>query len=56
MAEWETLIHSAETGEVSEALENVHRDKGNSFDAIFVGGGAGGRFGAAYSRPVGGAS
>ena len=53
MAEWEILIHSAETGEVSEALENVHRDKGNSFDVIFVGGGAGGRFGSAYSQARG---
>jgi len=53
MAEWETLIHRAETGEVSEALENVDRDRGNSFDVIFVGGGAGGRFGSAYSQARG---
>jgi 2-oxopropyl-CoM reductase (carboxylating) len=53
MVEWEALIHSAETGEVSEALENVHRDKGNAYDVIFIGGGAGGRFGSAYAQARG---
>jgi dihydrolipoamide dehydrogenase len=53
MGEWESLIHRAECGEVSEALENVHRDKGNAFDVIFVGGGAGGRFGSAYAQARG---
>jgi dihydrolipoamide dehydrogenase len=53
MGEWETLIHEAEIGTVSEALENVDRDKGNAFDVIFVGGGAGGRFGSAYAQARG---
>jgi pyruvate/2-oxoglutarate dehydrogenase complex dihydrolipoamide dehydrogenase (E3) component len=53
MAEWETLIHRAEAGEVSEALENVQRERGNAFDVIFVGGGAGGRFGSAYAQARG---
>jgi dihydrolipoamide dehydrogenase len=53
MGEWESLIHRAECGEVSGALENVHREKGNAFDVIFVGGGAGGRFGSAYAQARG---
>lgn len=53
MAEWETLIHRTEEGEITEALENVDREKGNSFDVIYVGGGAGGRFGSAYAQALG---
>ena len=29
MPEWEVLIHKAEVGEITEALENVHREQGN---------------------------
>lgn len=53
MHEWESLIHRAESGQVSEALENVNRDKGNDYDVIFIGGGAGGRFGSAYAKARG---
>ena len=53
MPEWEKLIHSAELGEVTEALENVDRSLGNEFDVIFIGGGAGGRFGSAYAKARG---
>jgi pyruvate/2-oxoglutarate dehydrogenase complex dihydrolipoamide dehydrogenase (E3) component len=36
------------------ALFNVADDDGREYDAIFLGGGAGGRFGAAYLRALGG--
>jgi dihydrolipoamide dehydrogenase len=52
--EWEKLIHRALTGEVAEPLENVDHDDPTPYDAIFVGGGAGGRFGSAYLRARGG--
>jgi dihydrolipoamide dehydrogenase len=54
MGEWERLIHRAETGEITEPLENVDRDDPTPYDAIFVGGGAGGRFGSAYLQARGG--
>lgn len=53
LGEWEDLIHRAERREVSEPLENVHRHQGSHFDVIFVGGGAGGRFGSAYAQARG---
>jgi len=46
--EWEALIHQAELGEVDEPLVNLNPDDDREYDAIFVGGGAGGRFGSAY--------
>jgi pyruvate/2-oxoglutarate dehydrogenase complex dihydrolipoamide dehydrogenase (E3) component len=54
MAEWEDLIHRAWSGQVGEPLENVDHTNTAPFDAIFVGGGAGGRFGSAYLRAMGG--
>lgn len=54
MHEWETLIHQAELGEVGEPLVNVNPDDDRAYDAIFVGGGAGGRFGSAYLQARGG--
>lgn len=54
MDEWTELIHGAETGEISEPLENVDHDNTSPYDAIFVGGGAGGRFGSAYLQARGG--
>ncbi|HEX3829035.1 MAG TPA: NAD(P)/FAD-dependent oxidoreductase [Sporichthyaceae bacterium] len=53
MGEWEVLIHQAEVGEVSEALEHVHTEKGPHYDVIYVGGGAGGRFGSAFAQARG---
>src|SRR5438128_877340 len=38
----------------SDPIVNVHRDDKRKFDAIFVGGGAGGRFGSGYLRAMGG--
>ncbi len=54
MGEWEELIHRAETGEMAEPLENVDHEDPSPYDAIFVGGGAGGRFGSAYLQARGG--
>lgn len=54
MGEWEQLIHRALTGEVTEPLQNVDRDDTSPYDAIFVGGGAGGRFGSAFLKARGG--
>jgi dihydrolipoamide dehydrogenase len=54
MGEWATLIHRAEVGEIDEPIINVNRADPRPYDAIFVGGGAGGRFGSAYLRALGG--
>lgn len=54
MAEWEDLIHRAEAREVNEPLENVDHEDTRPYDAIFIGGGAGGRFGSAYLKARGG--
>lgn len=52
--EWRTIIDRAETGEIEEPIVNVDRGDRREFDAIFVGGGAGGRFGSAFLRARGG--
>jgi hypothetical protein len=54
MAEWQSLIDRALDGEVTGPILNVNRDDHREYDAIFVGGGAGGRFGSAYLRAQGG--
>jgi pyruvate/2-oxoglutarate dehydrogenase complex dihydrolipoamide dehydrogenase (E3) component len=51
---WRELIDGAEVGEVDEPIVNVDRDDSRAYDAIFIGGGAGGRFGSAYLRALGG--
>ena len=38
----------------SDPIINVHREDTRKFDAIFIGGGAGGRFGSGYLRAMGG--
>ncbi|KWW99063.1 dihydrolipoamide dehydrogenase [Carbonactinospora thermoautotrophica] len=53
-AEWQEVILRAEAGEFDEPIWNVDRGDSREFDAIFVGGGAGGRFGSAYLRARGG--
>lgn len=50
--QWTRLIE--EYMEKSEPIINVHRDDKRKYDAIFVGGGAGGRFGSGYLRALGG--
>ena len=41
-------------GESRTAIFNLHPDDDREFDAIFIGGGAAGRFGSAYLRAMGG--
>lgn len=53
LAEWNTLIEASLADPDSAPLFNVDGDDA-VFDAIFVGGGAGGRFGAAYLKAMGG--
>lgn len=51
-AQWTRLVE--EYMQKSEPIINVHRDDKRKYDAIFVGGGAGGRFGSGYLRALGG--
>ena len=50
--QWRHLI--ADYEKKSEPIYNVRRDDKRKYDAIFVGGGAGGRFGSGYLRARGG--
>jgi pyruvate/2-oxoglutarate dehydrogenase complex dihydrolipoamide dehydrogenase (E3) component len=50
--QWVDLIE--EYMQKSEPIINIHRDDTREFDAIFIGGGAGGRFGSGYLRAMGG--
>ena len=54
LGEWMELIDSSLAGPGSEPLLNLEGDEDPLYDAIFVGGGAGGRFGASYMRAMGG--
>jgi pyruvate/2-oxoglutarate dehydrogenase complex dihydrolipoamide dehydrogenase (E3) component len=57
LAEWNELIESSLADPHSEPILNLERDSDQSdplYDAIFVGGGAGGRFGSAYMKAMGG--
>ena len=54
MAQWRQLIDEAYRGQVTEPIMNVDESRGSHFDAIFVGGGSAGRFGAAVLRSLGG--
>lgn len=54
ISEWRSVIDRAEIGEIDEPIYNVDRHDSRPFDAVFVGGGAGGRFGSAYLRARGG--
>ena len=56
VGEWALLIHEMveHPEDNTEPLWNVDRDSSRPYDAIFVGGGASGRFGAAYLRARGG--
>jgi pyruvate/2-oxoglutarate dehydrogenase complex dihydrolipoamide dehydrogenase (E3) component len=54
LGEWNEIIEHSLADPASEPLENVVGDDDAVYDAIFVGGGAGGRFGAAYMRAMGG--
>ena len=50
--QWVEIINEFE--HKKEPIINVRREDTRKFDAIFVGGGAGGRFGSAYLRAMGG--
>jgi 2-oxopropyl-CoM reductase (carboxylating) len=52
--EWGHRIERLLEGESSAAIFNLHADDDREFDAIFLGGGASGRFGSAYLRAMGG--
>lgn len=53
--EWGVRIEQMlENPETSSAVFNVNEDDQREYDAIFLGGGAGGRFGSAYMRALGG--
>lgn len=54
LEQWYELIESCLRGEVDEPIVNLEDDGRGEFDAVFVGGGAGGRFGAAYLKAMGG--
>ena len=54
MAQWRQLIDEAYRGQVTEPITNIDDSRGSHFDAIFVGGGSAGRFGAAVLRSLGG--
>jgi dihydrolipoamide dehydrogenase len=53
LREWKDLIEARLADPASEPLVNVARDEGG-YDAIFLGGGGAGRFGAAYLKAAGG--
>lgn len=50
--QWRQIIDEFEKND--EPIYNVHREDTRTFNAIFVGGGAGGRFGSGYLRARGG--
>jgi 2-oxopropyl-CoM reductase (carboxylating) len=52
--QWREVIDRFETGELDEPIWNVDRGNRRDYDAIFVGGGAGGRFGSAFLKARGG--
>ena len=54
IVEWRAIIDSAYSGAGHGAIRNVDEARGGHFDAIFVGGGSAGRFGAAVLRSLGG--
>lgn len=53
-ADWRALIDEYEGGHRTGAIYNIDRNDDREFDAIFIGGGAGGRFGSAFMKARGG--
>lgn len=53
-AEWNGLLHRYESGDLAGPIFNIDEDDHTEYDAIFIGGGAGGRFGSAYLKARGG--
>lgn len=54
LAAWTELIDAALAGGVNEPIVNLADGGVAAYDAVFIGGGAGGRFGAAYLAALGG--
>jgi pyruvate/2-oxoglutarate dehydrogenase complex dihydrolipoamide dehydrogenase (E3) component len=54
LGEWCELIEALLVDPGGEPILNLEDDGRGTYDAIFIGGGAGGRFGAAYLRALGG--
>jgi dihydrolipoamide dehydrogenase len=54
LGEWMEIIEGSLTDPDSEPLLNLAHDEDPVYDAVFVGGGAGGRFGSAYMKAMGG--
>ena len=54
IADWRTIIDDAYRGTLQGPVSNLDPSLGTHFDAIFVGGGSAGRFGAAVLRSLGG--
>jgi 2-oxopropyl-CoM reductase (carboxylating) len=54
IAGWRRMIDDAYSGAVEEPIFGIDETRGPHFDAIFVGGGSAGRFGAAVLRSLGG--
>ena len=51
---WQQLISEFLEGDNSSPIININPTDTREFDAIYLGGGAAGRFGAAYCRALGG--
>jgi dihydrolipoamide dehydrogenase len=54
LGQWYDVIETALQDPDAQPILNLRDDDPDPYDAIFVGGGAGGRFGAAYLRAMGG--
>src|SRR2546423_14482708 len=54
LGEWNAVIDESLADPDSEPLVNIVGDEDAVYDAIFVGGGAAGRFGSAYMKAMGG--
>lgn len=54
IATWQSLINEALAVPDDKPVVNINPNDSREFDAIFLGGGAAGRFGAAYCRALGG--
>jgi pyruvate/2-oxoglutarate dehydrogenase complex dihydrolipoamide dehydrogenase (E3) component len=54
IAKWQAVVAEALESGDSKPIVNINPNDNREFDAIFLGGGAAGRFGAAYCRALGG--
>jgi 2-oxopropyl-CoM reductase (carboxylating) len=54
LREWTRVIDAAVENPTDDPIVNLPQGGSGTYDAIFIGGGAGGRFGAAYLKAMGG--